>query len=284
MKSSVIRLADFKSYLRNFKIDFMLDEEKFNEELKTILVKNKKSEYVESIERGDIVTVNLKSDNVKFNKDNLKIVVGSYFFSKELEDKLIGLNLNDNIVMIVDGCNIEVKITTITRNILPTLTDELIKKENIPGIETIDNYKKMYYENAKEKYLDDEVINLSIKIFDELVKNSVFAISDEDVQQMLDEMLGWYRKTAENEGTTLEKMTSEEFRKISNYSSLEELINKEKEVSETLVKICVVSSKVLNIDITNMEANRNNVLKLQIAFTNHLKKELGIYRSEKYGN
>jgi FKBP-type peptidyl-prolyl cis-trans isomerase (trigger factor) len=276
MKSTVTKLADFKDYLKDFKVDFQLDEIKLNDEFKAILIKNKIVETVGKIENGDIVTVNLKSDYNKFQKENLRIVVGSQYFSKNLEESLVGLHLGAEKLLKVDGHEVNVKIIDIKRNKLPELSDELIKKENIDGVNTISDYKKMFYQKTKESYIMDEVIKLSINIFHYLQENSEFIIYDEDVEESLEEMMNYYRGAAKTAGFELETMTSEQLMEISNAKSYEALITSEKNISTSLVKISAICAKVLNKDIKELEVNRNNVLKLQIEFTDYLKSLLKI--------
>lgn len=276
MKSTVTKLADFKDYLKDFKVDFQLDEIKLNDEFKAILIKNKIVETVGKIENRDIVTVNLKSDYNKFQKENLRIVVGSQYFSKNLEESLVGLHLGAEKLLKVDGHEVNVKIIDIKRNKLPELSDELIKKENIDGVNTISDYKKMFYQKTKESYIMDEVIKLSINIFHYLQENSEFIIYDEDVEESLEEMMNYYRGAAKTAGFELETMTSEQLMEISNAKSYEALITSEKNISTSLVKISAICAKVLNKDIKELEVNRNNVLKLQIEFTDYLKSLLKI--------
>ena len=276
MKSTVTKLADFKDYLKDFKVDFQLDEIKLNDEFKAILIKNKIVETVGKIENGDIVTVNLKSDYNKFQKENLRIVVGSQYFSKNLEESLVGLHLGAEKLLKVDGHEVNVKIIDIKRKKLPELSDELIKKENIDGVNTISDYKKMFYQKTKESYIMDEVIKLSINIFHYLQENSEFIIYDEDVEESLEEMMNYYRGAAKTAGFELETMTSEQLMEISNAKSYEALITSEKNISTSLVKISAICAKVLNKDIKELEVNRNNVLKLQIEFTDYLKSLLKI--------
>lgn len=276
MKSTVTKLADYGDLLNNFKINFELDETMLDKELEIILKKNKLVEAVNQIEKNDLVTVNLISDNKKFNQRKLKLVVGSNYFSETLEERLIGLSVNDEKSYIIDNDKVMVEIIDIKRNSLPKLTDEIIKNENIPGVETIADYKKLFYDDSKANYITSEVIKLSIAVFNKLLKESEFSIFEADVEEMLEEMMNYYRKAAKNEGFELEEMTEAQISKISNAKSYDELLKNETKTSIHLVKITSICSKVLNKDIETIQANRNTVLKLQNEFSNYLREKLAI--------
>jgi FKBP-type peptidyl-prolyl cis-trans isomerase (trigger factor) len=271
MKSKVVKLADYQTELKNFKIDFKLDEAILDEALKSVVIKNKQLVSVNKIEKGDIVTVNLKSEAKKFNKNNVKIIVGSNYFSKDFEAQLIGLTLAEEKIVEADGFAIDTRIVEINRISLPELNDELIKNENIDGIKTVADYKKLIYETNKEKYIQDEVAKLSMNILQKLSEESKFDIDDEDVLYMCNNALDFYRKVSKEQGLVFEEMTREQLMAGLAAESIEEVKTREKGYSLTRVKYAAICSEIQKKDISGIEAIRENVYMLQNEFINYIR-------------
>ena len=271
MKSKVVKLADYQTELKNFKIDFKLDEAILDEALKSVVIKNKQLVSVNKIEKGNIVTVNLKSEAKKFNKNNVKIIVGSNYFSKDFEAQLIGLTLAEEKIVEADGFAIDTRIVEINRISLPELNDELIKNENIDGIKTVADYKKLIYETNKEKYIQDEVAKLSMNILQKLSEESKFDIDDEDVLYMCNNALDFYRKVSKEQGLVFEEMTREQLMAGLAAESIEEVKTREKGYSLTRVKYAAICSEIQKKDISGIEAIRENVYMLQNEFINYIR-------------
>ncbi|HEY8365209.1 MAG TPA: hypothetical protein VIK84_06515 [Haloplasmataceae bacterium] len=276
MKSKVVKLANYSDLIKSYQFDFILDEKVLDEALYSIVIKNRILEKVLHVSKGDLVTVNLESELKKFNKNSLKIVVGSNFFSEELENNLVDMSLNEVKNVKIDNFDVKITVLEILRTSLPKLTDELIKKENIAGVETVADYKKMIYEDNKENYLEQEIFKLSNNIFKKLSAESEFNIIEEEVLDLYNTAIDRFRNIAKEEGLVFEEMTKEELLPRLAASSVEEVKIREKEYCLFLVKSAAICSEILKKDISQIETTRDNIFLLHREFFSFIRKELAL--------
>lgn len=141
-------------------------------------------EEADTVEKEDMVTLSCKSAVPKFNKEHLTVRVGLKLFSKELEEKLIGMSKGETRTLIVSDVpkeTVEVIVERIVRELLPELTDELAAESGLPDVRTVEDvyaycrYKQ--YDRVLEEPADDAFAYLA----NELVSRSEFCIEEEEL-------------------------------------------------------------------------------------------------------
>lgn len=91
------------------------------------------------------------------------------------------------------------------------LTDEMVAREEIPGIETVEDYRLRLREALFESMADDLLHTILIKyVMPELVKRSTFEINDEEATRISQQRLESFEKEAMEEGLTLEEAVRRE--------------------------------------------------------------------------
>jgi len=91
------------------------------------------------------------------------------------------------------------------------LTDEMVAKEEIPGVETADDYRLRLKEALFDSMANDLLHTILIKyVMPELVKRSTFEINDEEASRISQKRLESFEEDARQEGLTLEEAVRRE--------------------------------------------------------------------------
>lgn len=144
-------------------------------------------EAYDGIVSGDIIAVDLKSNISKYN-NKTQISVGRGYFSKKFEDNLIGMKKGDIKTINIDNNPAAAKIVNVKRRIIPEISDDLVKKEKIEGVDTVEEYEKYIYDEYAARYKNKRMNKVIEKIKEELLNKSEFELDDEDVNFACNEM------------------------------------------------------------------------------------------------
>lgn len=145
------------------------------------------TEVYDGIVPGDIIAVDLKSNISKYN-NKTQISEGLGYFNKKLEDNLIGMKKGDIKTINIDENSIDTKIISVKRRIIPKISDELVKKEKIDDVNTIEEYEKYIYDEYAARYKNKRMNEVIEKIKEELLNKSEFELDDEDINSACSEM------------------------------------------------------------------------------------------------
>lgn len=151
-KSKLITAYDYtKVDLSGFCEPFEVDEEALAASLLSVRKKYASLESVSTAEKGDFVTLSCQSEKPKFQKNSIDVCIGKNLYSKELEEKLIGLSSGTETVIDVDGLPVLVSVKEIRRSILLELTDESVAS-NFSIVHTVSELREWY---VKEQFEND---------------------------------------------------------------------------------------------------------------------------------
>lgn len=165
----------------------------------------------DTIIKGDIVELNIQSENSRFNKNNVIITIGIGLYCLELENKIIGMKLcqSSSIEFLYKSNNIvsNVEIISVKRNIPHKINDELVKliPECENSLDTIEKYKYNWCKISFQAAVQDEFITkLYMKIVNELVSKSEIVPTNESLEKEKKLYLDWEKSEIENYQTKLE--------------------------------------------------------------------------------
>ena len=223
--SRVIEPYDYK------KVDFMksitpfvFDEEQFGQDLDFLKKKYAYIEAVTSIEMGDVATLRCHSEAKKFQKEKITLQVGKNLYSKELEEQLIGWQVNDCRKIKVGENQVKVEVLAVERRMLPELTDEFIDCT----FTELTNYKDLvkWYENQqKENYLLQESERIAESVIKEVIGKSTFEIQKEERQQAREEGHSIVEEMWNFNGVPLDTMSDEQAEELLGYPSVQAYID-----------------------------------------------------------
>lgn len=155
INSKILKFVDYKN--EDFEIEFpkfKLDKDKLEKDVKRAQYANGTKESVAEIQKGDLVLLSCSSNNKRFQKNDIYVIVGKNLYSTELEEKLIGLSLGNHKIT-VDIDDVEIEIKEITRTTIPALTDENVKAWNVDA-NSVEELKRMFFKRQVDNFRDDD--------------------------------------------------------------------------------------------------------------------------------
>lgn len=162
-----------------------------------------------AIRAGDIVSVELESSVAKFNKKKIQISVGRAFFSKKLEDELLGMKKSETKRVSMEFGFVTIRIISVKRRIFTIITDELIKKLNIEGVNTIDEYKKYICNKFINQSKDKKMGFIVDFIVKEVISESKFESIKEEVKGKYEDLIERINVYAEKANMSYEEYIKE---------------------------------------------------------------------------
>lgn len=110
----------------------------------------------DAIDNNDIVVLKVSGgSNKRYNKDNVEITVGMNLYSKDIEDTLLGMKVNESKAIAVDGADITFTVRSIKKKVYGEITLEQAKAED-PTITSVDEYKNKIYQEIFDKLISDK--------------------------------------------------------------------------------------------------------------------------------
>lgn len=241
LKSEIKKIYDFNKVI--------IPEELFNIEISKEVIMNavdrlaKKyltiEEVYDGIVQGDVIAVSLESNIPGYNK-NTQISVGRGFYNKEFEDALIGMKKGDSKDICVRENAVTTKIVSVKRRMIPAVTDEIVKKENIKGVYTVEEYKKYIYDKTLEKIKERKMLEILNVTKEEIINKSEFQLADDDISYMQN-----VTKTQLEKKSQENNMSYEEFIKVITSQFLENPTPEESK--KYIIDACLKKLKTLLI-------------------------------------
>ena len=200
MKSKLISLYNYASLINEpFSEEINIEDIMSDVENELHNLRYKCKELISSsiIQNEDIVTITLVSEKKKYNREHLKLNVGKKFFSKELEEFLIHKHVGETYCLVIDDVDVQVTIEECLHTHIPEISDELIKKQNIENIHTVEEYKNYILEKYKKLFHEYYVEYLAYMHAEEWFEKSIFEIDNNEEEK-------WYQAVKKIQDDELE--------------------------------------------------------------------------------
>ena len=175
LKSKAVSIYDYHQVdISRFITGFSVDEAQYRKDLDRILRRFGRRESVSQVGSGDAVIVNSRSTLPRFCWDGMTVMVGKGILNREFEAQLIGMTVGERKTVFVDGGEASVEIVSVTRTVLPELTDEIVASFQMGGISTVSDLRRYCIGKQVETFLlEDEVPDTaSAFVWQEVAKNS----------------------------------------------------------------------------------------------------------------
>ena len=138
LKTKALEIRDYHSIdISRFIYGFSVDEARYQKDLERILKRYGRKEEARTVSEGDTVTLCCRSENPRFQKDNVTVPVGKGLFSKALEAKMIGLPVGETRTFDLDGTAVTLTVTNAIHTVLPELRDETVASFGMEGVSTV---------------------------------------------------------------------------------------------------------------------------------------------------
>ena len=148
-----------------------------------------------------------------YKNRNLYIYPGLKLKGAEIiENDILNHQVNDEVETILCDNPIKVVIQKISSPLKNKINDEMVLKEKIDGVKTLEDYRKYCEQNIKEFKKVEASRKLAGHYFHETVKHSTFDIDEEDKQRWLNEKADMevFARTMNNDPEMLELLKDSE--------------------------------------------------------------------------
>jgi len=186
LKSRALKVYDYKNTdITGYIPEFTPDEKQLEKDIDRILRAHGNRVAAETAEDGDMIVLDLESENERFNKKSVMVPLGKGIFSKELEAHIIGKKVGEEFVTSVDGKEVKGVITKSTRTILPELTDENVATFGMEGISTVKDLKAFCVDKQIVNMLDEseDADQASAAVWQALSDNSEIELDPEELKR-----------------------------------------------------------------------------------------------------
>lgn len=160
LKSKLIDICDYHSIdISKYAIPLKSDKLRYERDIRNFCKRFAEKAEVSDIESQDMATLSCTSENPKFQKEHITVRVGLGLYSKELEEKIIGMPIGETKTFTVGADSVTVTAEKSIREIFPELTDELVAGSGVPEVKTVEDmytycrYKQ--YDDALEEAADE---------------------------------------------------------------------------------------------------------------------------------
>lgn len=182
-----------------FKIEVpeSLYEDEFNRLIKKHFILRDALESEMAV-KDDFVMVTLQSSNSKYNKPIVPITLGLNMLNEQIEQSIIGMKIGELKTISIDDSEVNIQVKSIKKKSLIEVSDELVKKENIDNVSTIDEYKEYVAKQYKEKAKRRISMNLLSDVYDSINKTFEFDIDEQEKNDFIQSQVNSILKDAEN--------------------------------------------------------------------------------------
>lgn len=244
LKSSIITEPDFRQMDVNPDwLQYSIDQHAIEEELQRIQKKHRQLVEVEDVRNGDSVTLNLTSEEKKYNRENLTISIGLGLFSKELEEQLVGRRSQEAVDLNVQGHEVHVQMVSIVRSVIPPWTDAMAAEERIDGVSTLEELKAHIKEQMRDNLIASNMHYLINNVNRQMAEKGKYNLIQEDLDLLIDMELERVRLMAQSDGLVLEEMTEEQFQGRIPVKSYEEFLNMIISLNQTKLPVLLIAMK-----------------------------------------
>jgi|GEM_PF-1091667 len=242
-KSKLVKAFDFRdAKVSEELLAIELDVKDILKQLSNIAKKNAATiEPDDCVKPEDMILLEMESTLEKYNKKNVPISVGMGLFNKKFEEQLVGAKKGEVITINVDEHAVKAKVLSIKRRIIPPLTDELIVKENMEGINSVAELKDYLYNEKVSQLINERSYSLNYEVLQQVAAQSEYQVAEEDVKLLCGEELNRCRaisRTVDN--MVFDEMTADEFVARVACNSLEQFKKKIKKGYEAELKMALV--------------------------------------------
>ena len=186
LKSRALKVYDYKNTdITGYIPEFTPDEKQLEKDLDRILRAHGERVAAETAEEGDMVVMDLKSEEDRFNKSGVMVPLGKGIYNKELEAQIMGNKVGEELIAFVDGKEVKGVVTRSTRTILPELTDENVAKFGMEGISTVKDLKALCVDKQIANLLDESEAadQASAAVWKALSDNSEIELDPEELKR-----------------------------------------------------------------------------------------------------
>jgi len=153
------------------------------------------------VEKGDLVVLSLPAGDGK----TIQVNVGKHFYDDAFEDALAGAAKGAEVTLPKRDGSRPATVAQIKRRILPPLTDELVARMSVDGVNTIDAFRKATEDKIIRREKRKKMDAILTVVMRDTAANCEFGDIAADVEKQLANNIEDYRRHAARNEMTLEE-------------------------------------------------------------------------------
>lgn len=181
MKSTITQLYDYQQapIPEKYRLWRIKDEE-IRGQLETLSHDCARLEDVEEVQPLDAVRCRGESTVARWSRGNLLFYPGRGLCDEALENACLGKKVGETYTAAVENGEVTLTVERIVRQFIPPVDDELVRVSGPEGVDTVEDYYRWYREQNEPQRRQDAVGNVAYILIREIIKNSTFALDEEE--------------------------------------------------------------------------------------------------------
>lgn len=263
MKSYINKLADYREMPFEKEAVIRCPKDYIDAQMKHLTRRYKKNEPVKILKKGDVAVLSLESKLEKFNRSSIFITVGGGIFHKEFEEQLVGHTVGEAFDLTVDGETVRVTVKQATQTVFPEPTDEMAadyakEHDEFAECTTVEKYREQIIRTYCEEQKREAFYQRMEQILDYVLTHSDWEFDEEELQAWMAEAKTSVSKELEEEGKTLETMSTEELQNTFGIDSPDEIddllqVEAERQIATVLWCAAMNSLDAKNLSLEELE-------------------------------
>lgn len=162
---------------------FTPDEDRLQKDIQRQRSRFGKKIQADTVAAGDLIQLSCSSSQPKFCKERITIPVGKGLFSRELEEKLVGLPVGVEKTLEVAGSPVTLTVHQASRTVLPEMTDEAVAAWGLEGVKSLADLRRFCVaRQIADMMLDCEGADMaSAAVWQALSDESTFRLDPQEV-------------------------------------------------------------------------------------------------------
>ncbi len=228
MKSKINHLADYREAPFEKEHEIGVSEDFIKGQIRHLTRSGKKTVTPETIEKGDVAVLSLKSGLEKFNRPTVFVTCGGGLFDAEFEAQMIGHRSGETYTATVQGEPVETTVKNISRTIFPEPTDAMAEaycktQDGFEGITTLQGYIDKITQDELSEQRTKIVYEIVESIMDYVLEHSDFEFDEDELKAHDEETMKEITEQLQEQKKDLETLSSEEMETLFGVGNIDEL-------------------------------------------------------------
>ncbi len=200
------------------------DPEKVEAEMRRVVLPYVRWEPEEEAQTGDLAVCRMESDVPRFQKNRIKLLIGSGMFHSGLEQAVIGMTPGSRRNVALPEGEVLVTLLELSRQQIPEPDDEMISKLGLDGIFTVEAYRSYLSEKLRRDMAEELLPEPLSRLIRVVIGGSEFVLRKEDWESVVHMRIERSRILFRQEGIDMEQAKPEDFRGRIPVQSFHELL------------------------------------------------------------
>ena len=182
MRSKVTQLYDYtKAHIPAELRRWRMTEEEMDQQLSHLSETHAREKEVETAQERDCVVCRGESAAARWNRPVLLFYPGFALCEKALEDALLGMKAGESKTVPTSDGDVTLTVLRVLRGKEPfPICDELVRLEKIPGVETVEDYRRWFREKTESERRQEQSTPIGQYFMQEITTKSQVDIDEEE--------------------------------------------------------------------------------------------------------